>query len=88
MTNDTAVNRNALKAANLAVDKSLDVRRVALAKILEMIEPDGSIVARARLIGISRQTLYDWMTGRSYPNKVKAKRLSKLTGIPVEVFRP
>jgi DNA-binding transcriptional regulator YiaG len=85
---DANVKSNVLKNAHAAVDRSLDSRRDALNQILLTIMPEASMVARARRIGISRQTLYDWMQGKSYPNKVKAKRLSQLTGIPAEVFRP
>jgi DNA-binding transcriptional regulator YiaG len=57
-----------------------------MSDILEMI-PAKSLSERARKIGVSRQTYYDWMVGKSRPNKIKAKRLSMLTGIPVEEIR-
>lgn len=60
----------------------------SLKEILSGIAPGESHLARARKIGISRQTLYDWMSGKSRPSFRKAKRLSQLTGIPARDIHP
>jgi len=46
-----------------------------------------SLNHKARLIGVSRQTLYAWMHHGSRPNTKQAKRLEELTGISAEVIR-
>ena len=81
-------NLHALETANQRLSAYLKAKRSILADILDSIAPGDSLTARAKLIGVSRQTLYDWLSGKSKPNKMKAKRLAQLTGIPAEEFRP
>ena len=49
--------------------------------------PGESIAARARRLGITRQTYYQWLNGRARPNNEMARRLSELTGIPESQIR-
>jgi DNA-binding XRE family transcriptional regulator len=42
---------------------------------------------RARLIGVSRQGLYNWVNELSRPNVITAKRLAELTGVSEELIR-
>lgn len=44
----------------------------------------GSITDMAKKLKVSRQTIYVWTSERYRPTKVQAKRISKLTGVPVE----
>jgi DNA-binding XRE family transcriptional regulator len=48
--------------------------------VLDMLE--GSATARAKQIGVSRQSYYAWINGRQRPNLKQAKKLEKLTGVP------
>jgi DNA-binding XRE family transcriptional regulator len=42
---------------------------------------------RARLIGVSRQGLYNWMHETSRPSTFAAHRISELTGVPIDTIR-
>ena len=44
--------------------------------------PGLTVKDRARSIGVSRQTYYGWLNGRSRPNSKQARRLQELTDIP------
>jgi hypothetical protein len=57
-----------------------------MADILDKV-PGSSIAAKAKALGVTRQTCYYWKDGASRPNLVLARRLAKLTGVPVEVIR-
>lgn len=46
--------------------------------------PGESLAARARAVGVSRQTVYVWLDERFRPVGPQAKKLAKLTGVPVE----
>jgi DNA-binding MarR family transcriptional regulator/DNA-binding XRE family transcriptional regulator len=45
--------------------------------------PGDTLSARARRIGVSRQTMYVWASERSRPTTAQAEVISKLTGVPV-----
>jgi hypothetical protein len=49
--------------------------------------PGQKPIDKIRTIGVTRSTFYTWLRGDYRPNKVQAKRLAKLTGIPVERFQ-
>lgn len=42
---------------------------------------------RARLLGISRQCLYDWMNEKTRPNLAQAAKLAELTGLSIREIR-
>jgi DNA-binding XRE family transcriptional regulator len=46
--------------------------------------PGETLSARARQIGVSRQTMYVWAEEKFRPTPAQAKIISKLTGVPVE----
>lgn len=46
--------------------------------------PGDSLSERARAVGVSRQTVYVWLEERFRPVGPQAKRLAKITGVPVE----
>ena len=42
--------------------------------------PEDTIVGKAARIGVTRQTIYDWLRGVSRPKKEMARKLARLTG--------
>jgi len=44
--------------------------------------PGGNIGEKAQRIGVSRQTIWWWLTGRKRPSAANCQRLAELTGIP------
>jgi DNA-binding XRE family transcriptional regulator len=57
--------------------------RYPMADILAKV-PGETLSARARKIGVSRQTLYVWAEEKFRPTPRQAKVIAKLTGVPVE----
>jgi DNA-binding XRE family transcriptional regulator len=60
--------------------------RKPMADILRKV-PGATIKQKAARIGISRQAWYDWAKGTYRPTGVQAKKLARLTGVPVEHIR-
>jgi DNA-binding XRE family transcriptional regulator len=66
-----------------------DVRAVAhkfrypMAEILAKV-PGDTLAARARAVGVSRQTMYVWAQERFRPSTEQAAIIANLTGVPVE----
>lgn len=58
----------------------LDRMKLPMRDVLIKV-PGGTIVDRAKAIGISRQTYYSWARGDSRPNGRQSKRLAELTGL-------
>lgn len=56
--------------------------KIVLAKM-----PEGSIAAKARAVGVSRQTIYYWLNDVTRPNEEQAKKLAKLTGFSAAEIR-
>lgn len=91
-------NKQAIEWISLAADDTslgalkLDLAAVAhkfrypMADILARV-PGDSLVAQAKAIGVSRQTLYVWKRETARPNAEQAAVISKLTGIPVAHIR-
>ena len=57
--------------------------RYPMADILAKV-PGDNLTARARKIGVSRQTMYVWAEERFRPTLRQARTIAKLTGVPVE----
>jgi DNA-binding XRE family transcriptional regulator len=57
--------------------------RYPMADILAKV-PGDNVSARARKIGVSRQTLYVWAEERFRPTARQARIIAKLTGVPIE----
>jgi DNA-binding transcriptional regulator YiaG len=57
-----------------------------MAAILEKV-PGESISAKARTLGVSRQTIHYWINGDTRPDDVQARKIEKLTGFSVAVIR-
>jgi hypothetical protein len=55
--------------------------------ILDQVRPGDPVAAKAKAIGVSRQTYYYWMNGTTRPNKKMAKKLASLTEFSVEEIR-
>jgi DNA-binding XRE family transcriptional regulator len=58
---------------------------VPMTKVLAKME--GSIAAKARLLGVSRQTLYYWLNEVTRPNRDQSIKLAKLTGFSADEIR-
>lgn len=69
----------------LAVDVRAVVHKVRypMADILAKV-PGDTLAERARMIGVSRQTMYVWAQERFRPGGAQAAAIAKLTGVPVE----
>ena len=59
---------------------------IPMAKVLAKVEA-GSIAAKARLLGVTRQTLYYWLNDVTRPNDEQSKKLAKLTGYSADEIR-
>jgi DNA-binding XRE family transcriptional regulator len=46
--------------------------------------PGDSLTDRAKKLGVSRQTMYVWASEKFRPTRVQAKRIAKVTGVPIE----
>jgi DNA-binding XRE family transcriptional regulator len=57
--------------------------RYPMADILAKV-PGDTLSARARKIGVSRQTMYVWAEEKFRPTLPQARTIAKLTGVPVE----
>lgn len=53
-----------------------------MAEILAQV-PGDNLSARAKKLGVSRQTMYVWLSERFRPTLKQAKRISRVTGVPV-----
>lgn len=53
-----------------------------MAEILDKIP--GGVTGQAGKIGVSRQTVYVWRSERFRPTLKQAKRIARVTGVPVE----
>jgi predicted transcriptional regulator len=60
--------------------------RVPMKDILEKIEGD-SFAAKAKLIGITRQTVYSYLQGIARPSGRVARRVAELSGFSVDAVR-
>lgn len=49
--------------------------------------PGETMVAKAKRIGVSRQTIYYWLSGETRPNKKQARLLATLTGFDAAEIR-
>jgi len=49
--------------------------------------PGKDVRERAKRAAISRATYYHWLRGYSRPGQETARRIARLTGIPMEQFR-
>lgn len=63
-------------------------QRLALpmSEVLGLV-PGDNLSARAREVGVSRQTYYQWLREETRPNPAQAQRLAELTGLPEHQIR-
>ena len=75
----------AIELANIVKE----LRRVDLVPMSYVMSkvPGETIIEKMEKIGVSRQTYYFWMRGRSRPSPRQAERLAELTGIPIGDIR-
>lgn len=80
---------NTLLSAGVPLSLQREIRMVIhkisypMAEILAKV-PGGSLTDRAKKIGVSRQTMYVWASEKFRPTRVQAKRIAKVTGVPIE----
>jgi DNA-binding XRE family transcriptional regulator len=60
--------------------------RYPMAAILAKV-PGDTLAARARAVGVSRQTMYVWAQEKFRPSTEQATIIAKLTGVPIEEIR-
>lgn len=46
--------------------------------------PGDSLTRRAQKLKVSRQTFYVWLNEKFRPTRMQAKRISRVTGVPIE----
>lgn len=46
--------------------------------------PGTTLTDRAKKLKVSRQTMYVWLSEKFRPTRVQAKRIAKVTGVPIE----
>lgn len=49
--------------------------------------PEASLASKARLLGVTRQTIYAWINGDWRPDDEMAEKLAKLTGFSAAAIR-
>lgn len=93
MSTDTTALRaveRLIKSANTEGDiqsaKRMRDRMIRRMKAIPMSEvvakiPGTTVPAKARALGITRQTIHYWLDGRMRPRPAMAKRLERITGI-------
>ena len=57
-----------------------------MSEILALV-PGETQAAKIEAIGISTQGFYNWLNGGQRPRTPHARRIAKLTGLPVDVIR-
>lgn len=67
------------REVRMVVHKATYPMRDILAKV-----PGDSLTERAKALKVSRQTMYVWASEKFRPTKVQAKRIAKVTGVPIE----
>jgi DNA-binding XRE family transcriptional regulator len=67
------------REVRMVVHKASYPMRDILAKV-----PGDSLTDRAKALKVSRQTMYVWASEKFRPTKVQAKRIAKVTGVPIE----
>ena len=58
---------------------------VPMKVILDVVP--GSIIEKAKAIGVTRQTVYQWLDGKCRPGKKHARRIARLTGYDADDVR-
>jgi DNA-binding XRE family transcriptional regulator len=88
MDTDLITTLNALSAGlplplqrdlRMIVHKASHPMRDILAKV-----PGDSLTDRAKKLKVSRQTMYVWASEKFRPTRVQAKRIARVTGVPIE----
>lgn len=70
-----------------AVDlRALLVPPPPMSEILALV-PGESIMARVKLLGISRQTYYNLLEGGMRPSVLVAERIAQVTGVDVDIVK-
>ena len=78
---DRLIALDADEGLRLRAMQILDRLRLPMSDVLAKV-PGKSVIERAAVIGVSRQTYYAWVRGASRPNTKLAKKIAALTKIP------
>jgi DNA-binding XRE family transcriptional regulator len=68
-----------LRDLRMVIHKATYPMRDILAKV-----PGDSLTDRAKKLKVSRQTMYVWASEKFRPTRVQAKRIARVTGVPIE----
>jgi hypothetical protein len=66
--------------------KLLNRVKLPMSVVIDKI-PGDSVIAKAAKIGVSRQSIYYWLSGITRPSKKQAKVIASLTGFDVDEIR-
>ena len=62
------------------------LQALPMSVILEKV-PGATVAQQAKSVGVSRQTMYYWITGVTRPNDIQARKLARITGYERDVIR-
>ncbi len=65
---------------------SSQLAAVPMSQVVDKV-PGESLAAKARELGVTRQTVYAWINGDWRPDADMAKKLEKITGISADAIR-
>jgi len=80
---DRLVDLDLESGVKLRAMQLIDRLKLPMATVLAKV-PGDSVVEKARILRISRQTYYSWLRGASRPNERQARIISDWTDIPWE----
>lgn len=63
------------------------LKATPMTDILDQVLPGQPVAAKAKAVGVSRQTFYYWLNGETRPNRKQAKRIHTLTGVDTDEIR-
>lgn len=67
-------------------EKMLKRMTLPMAEVLAHI-PGDTVIARAKHLGVTRQSYYGWLNGTSRPHAKMAKKISAITGYDANEIR-
>jgi len=63
------------------VNKSADTKRLGVRLGRHCIKNNLSVIALAKEFGVSRQTIYNWFSGKNEPAKYHIPRIKEILGL-------
>ena len=77
-----SVNRFATRMHNRLRDRLV---AMPMSEVLDKVP--GTIPEKARLLGVTRQTVHYWLNGTMRPGEKRARQLAKITGFSADAIR-